>query len=45
MVALDKAVVAKLRTHGELFEVLVDPDLAYDLKKGADIKVEDILAV
>jgi len=45
MVALDKAVVAKLRTHGELFEVLVDPDLAYDLKKGADIRVEEILAV
>ncbi len=45
MVALDKAVVAKLKTHGELFEILVDPDKAYDLKKGQPVKIEDILAV
>ena len=45
MVTLDKAVVAKLKTHGEHFEILVDPDLAYEFKKGADIKLEDVLAV
>lgn len=45
MVALDKAVTARLKTHGEHFEILVDPDGAYDLKKGANIKVEEILAV
>jgi ribosome maturation protein SDO1 len=45
MVTLDKAVVAKLKAHGELFEILVDPDKAYDLKKGADVKMEDVLAV
>ncbi len=45
MVTLDKAVVAKLKTHGTLFEILVDPDMAYDLKKGADVKIEDVLAV
>jgi ribosome maturation protein SDO1 len=45
MVTLDKAVVAKLKTHGEHFEILVDPDLAHDLKKGADVKLEDVLAV
>lgn len=45
MVALDKAVIARLKTHGEHFEILVDPDGAYDMKKGADVKLEDILAV
>ncbi|HTX43654.1 MAG TPA: ribosome assembly factor SBDS [Methanocella sp.] len=45
MVTLDKAVVAKLKTHGELFEILVDPDGALDMKKGADVKMEDVLAV
>jgi ribosome maturation protein SDO1 len=45
MVTLDKAVVAKLKTHGELFEILVDPDKALDMKKGADVKMEDVLAV
>ncbi len=45
MVTLDKAVVAKLKTHGEHFEILVDPDGAYDLKKGAPVKMEDVLAV
>ncbi|HUL61873.1 MAG TPA: ribosome assembly factor SBDS, partial [Methanocella sp.] len=45
MVTLDTAVVARLKTHGEHFEVLVDPDGAYDLKHGASVKIEDILAV
>jgi ribosome maturation protein SDO1 len=45
MVTLDKAVVAKLKTHGEHFEILVDPDLAYELKKGTPLKIEDVLAV
>lgn len=45
MVTLDNAVVARLKTHGEHFEILVDPDGAYDLKKGAGVKIEDILAV
>ncbi|MCD1296147.1 ribosome assembly factor SBDS [Methanocella sp. CWC-04] len=45
MVALDKAVVARLKTHGEHFEILVDPEGAYDMKKGASVRLEDILAV
>ena len=45
MVTLDNAVVARLKTHGEHFEILVDPDGAYELRHGADVKVEDILAV
>jgi ribosome maturation protein SDO1 len=45
MVRLDDAVPARLKTHGTTFEVLVDPDGALALKRGDDIKVEDILAV
>ncbi len=45
MVTLDKAVIARLKTHGGHFEILVDPEKAYDLRKGADVKMEDLLAV
>lgn len=45
MVTLDRAVSARLKTHGEHFEILVDPDGAYEFKKGAPVKLEDILAV
>lgn len=45
MVALDNAVVARLKTHGEHFEILVDPDGAHEFKKGAPLKIEDIMAV
>jgi ribosome maturation protein SDO1 len=34
MVSLDKAITARLETHGEKFEILVDPDLAYLFKIG-----------
>jgi len=40
MVDLEKAVVARLETHGERFEVLVDPNSVEDIKAG---KVEDIV--
>ncbi|BDH79656.1 MAG TPA: ribosome assembly factor SBDS [Methanothermobacter sp.] len=46
MVSLEDAVIARLESHGERFEILVDPDLAAEFRKdesGADI--EDILAV
>ncbi|MBM4240806.1 MAG: ribosome assembly factor SBDS [Euryarchaeota archaeon] len=49
MVNLEDAVLARLEYHGEHFEILVDPDLASDFKRGNDIrndiKIEDILAV
>jgi len=44
MVSLDKAVVAKLKKHGEVFEVLVDPYLARDLKEGRKVDFEKLLA-
>ncbi|WP_297523449.1 ribosome assembly factor SBDS [Thermococcus sp.] len=43
-ISVDKAVIARLRTHGETFEILVDPYLARDFKEGRDVPVEEILA-
>ncbi|HHT19639.1 MAG: ribosome assembly factor SBDS [Euryarchaeota archaeon] len=45
MVSLEDAVIARLEYYGERFEILVDPDLASDLKRGEDIQIEEILAV
>jgi ribosome maturation protein SDO1 len=45
MVRLDDAVPARLKTHGTIFEVLVDPDGALALKRGDLVNLEDILAV
>jgi len=45
MVTLEDAVIARLEYYGERFEILVDPDLASDFKRGEDIQIEEILAV
>ena len=44
MVSLEKAVIARLQSHGEKFEVLVDPYLAAKFKEGQSIDISDILA-
>jgi len=44
MIPLDRAVVARLETHGERFEILVDPDLAVKVRHGEDIDIEDAVA-
>lgn len=44
MIPLDQAVVARLETHGEKFELLVDPDLAAKYRQGEEMKIEDIVA-
>ncbi len=45
MVTLEDAVIARLEYYGEHFEILVDPDLAADFKRGKEIELEKILAV
>ncbi|HTX61458.1 MAG TPA: ribosome assembly factor SBDS [Methanobacterium sp.] len=45
MVTLEDAVIARLEYYGEHFEILVDPDLAADFKRGKDIELEEILVV
>lgn len=44
MIPLDKAVVARLESHAERFELLVDPDEASRFKQGEPIDIEDIVA-
>lgn len=47
MVNVDDAIIAKLESYGEHFEILVDPDLAAEYRDpdGKEVNVEDILAV
>jgi ribosome maturation protein SDO1 len=45
MVTLEDSVIARLEYFGEHFEILVDPDLASDFKRGKEIEIEKILAV
>ena len=45
MISLDEAVTARLESHGERFEVLVDPDAALALKRDEfDGDLEDVIA-
>lgn len=45
MVSLEKAVIARLDTRGERYEVLVDPELALKLKRGEEVDMSSLLAV
>ncbi len=45
MISLEDAVIARLEYYGEHFEILVDPDMAADFKRGESIDLEGILAV
>jgi ribosome maturation protein SDO1 len=44
MISVDKAVVARLKSKGANFEILVDPRKAFEMKKGANINIQDVLA-
>ncbi|MFH0868223.1 MAG: ribosome assembly factor SBDS [Candidatus Woesearchaeota archaeon] len=45
MVTVDEAVIARLKTHGQDFEVLVDCSNAIALKEGKSVDIKDVLAV
>src|SRR3989338_8266772 len=44
MVRLEDAVIARIERFGEKFEVLVEPNLAMDLKKGKQVDFNELLA-
>jgi len=44
MISLEQAVVARLESHGERFEILVDPDLAAEIRHGEGTDIEDAVA-
>jgi len=45
MVRTEDAVIARYEHSGEKFEILVDPDLAMDLKHGKEVNFDDLLAI
>jgi len=44
MIPLDQAVVARLESYGERFELLVDPDQASRYRHGEEVELEDVVA-
>lgn len=44
MVTVDEAVIARLKTHGQNFEILVDCSNAIALREGKSIDMKDVLA-
>jgi ribosome maturation protein SDO1 len=44
MISLDHAVVARLDSHGERFEILVDPRQAGLVRQGQQVNIEDVVA-
>lgn len=44
MISLDHAVVARLDSHGERFEILVDPKQAGLVRQGQHVNIEDVVA-
>ena len=44
MISLDKAVLARLESFGERFEILVDPDQAALVRQGQNVNIEDVVA-
>ena len=45
MVKVSDAVIARYEKEGEKFEILVDPDLSMDLKKGKTVNFNELLAI
>jgi len=44
MVSVDNAVIGRLVKQGVTFEILIDPNLAFDLRSGKNVNIEDMLA-
>ena len=44
MISLEQAVVARLESHGEKFEILVEPHLAARIRQGETVNIEDAVA-
>lgn len=45
MVTVDKAVIARLEKDGKVFEILVDPEMAYAFREGKSVSIANMLAV
>jgi len=45
MVKVSEAIIARYEKEGEKFEILVDPDLSMDLKKGKKVNFDELMAI
>lgn len=45
MVNIEDAIIARLESHGETFEVLIDPDVARELREGEEVDLSDHMAI
>lgn len=45
MVDLEEAIVARLESHGETFEVLIDPKVVNHLKEGKEVELIDYMVI
>ena len=45
MVTVEEAIIAKIDKAGKHFEVLVDPNIAYELREGKIVSISKMLAV
>ena len=45
MVDIEDAIIARLESHGETFEVLIDTDVASDLREGKDVDLSEHMAI
>ena len=45
MVTIDMSIIAKFDKKGKHFEILVDPKIAYELKEGKNVSIQNMLAV
>lgn len=44
MISIDDAVIARLDSHGQHFEVLVHPERSLDVKKGKEVELDELIA-
>ena len=45
MVTVEKAIIARIDKYGKHFEILVDSELAYDLKENKSVSINKMLAI
>jgi len=45
MVSIEDAIIARLDSQGESFEVLIDSDVAKELREGNEVDISDHMAI
>ena len=45
MVDIDEAIIARLESHGETFEVLIDPKVVRLIRDGKDVDLSEYIVI